>query len=576
MRFRSCRLGVSAVIAGAFLTAVSRAESPRNELLRLVPEDTAFCLVIQDLRGHSAALLQSPFVEQFAGSSLGKTLMQSPELRKLDGVEKFLQANLKVTWPQVRDEILGDALVFAYRTGPPGEPEKEQGLFLLRARDEDLLTKLIDQVNSLQRKSGEIKDVQERRHQQVAYTCRIKPHDRDFYWQRGPVLMFSGQEAMLHRAIELSQQSAPPATPPLARQLQQLGADSALAALWINPRAFQADLEHKAQTAKAEEAVFLKTFQKYWKALDGIAVFASVQEDLQLGIAMRARMDELPSPARRFLSAAAEPSELLSRVPNNALFAMTGRFDVPALIGIVDEFLTDEARKSVQKSLDQSVGKAAAQEIASGLGPEWGLWLSAPSAEERAWLPQLTAAVRVRSGDQETPVDQTLRAALNLFALLAVLNHNRTHADRLSFQTTRQGDVEVSSFANDKRFPAGLQPAFAFRDGYLVLSSSPRAIGQFAATPHREPALPNEEVPLVRLSVHGWRAYFNGRREALVKFLMDRSQLAQDQVERRLASVLAVLQFIERIELNQRTHQGQATLILRVKPAQPLRKQPEK
>src|SRR5262245_33700854 len=112
-----------------------RADTPADELLRLVPEDVGFCFVLRDLRGHAAGLLQSPFLEQFRQSPLSAPLRNDPEVAKLTGVDKYLKQFLGLDSTQIRDDILGDALVLAYRPGPPGRPEEEQGLVLVRARD---------------------------------------------------------------------------------------------------------------------------------------------------------------------------------------------------------------------------------------------------------------------------------------------------------------------------------------------------------------------------------------------------------------------------------------------------------
>src|SRR3954451_2545324 len=54
--------------------AARGADGPRDELLRYVPEGVGFCVVLQDLRGHGAAFLASPFLEQLRRSPLGESL----------------------------------------------------------------------------------------------------------------------------------------------------------------------------------------------------------------------------------------------------------------------------------------------------------------------------------------------------------------------------------------------------------------------------------------------------------------------------------------------------------------------
>ena len=132
MRF--ARFPVSIVLFSVVaLIAPLQAASPRDELLRFVPDDVGFCVVMQDLRVHAAELAASPFIEQLRASPAGAALRASKEIKQLDKVDKYLQKSLGVGWNQLRDDVLGDAVVFAYRPGPPGKPEQEEGLVLLRA-----------------------------------------------------------------------------------------------------------------------------------------------------------------------------------------------------------------------------------------------------------------------------------------------------------------------------------------------------------------------------------------------------------------------------------------------------------
>src|SRR5436309_3376469 len=48
--------------------------APRDEQLCFVPEDVCFCLVVQGVRSHAAALSASPFAQQFRRSAPGKAL----------------------------------------------------------------------------------------------------------------------------------------------------------------------------------------------------------------------------------------------------------------------------------------------------------------------------------------------------------------------------------------------------------------------------------------------------------------------------------------------------------------------
>src|SRR5712691_7819433 len=207
--------------------AVARAATPADELLRLVPEDVGFCLVVQDLRTHSAAFLQSPFFRRLSETGFGPA--GAPELAKLADVEKEFKKHLNLDWARLRDDVFGDAVVFAYRPGPPGKPDAEQGLVLVRARDAKLLADLVERLNTLQKSSGDLKEVEEREHQGLKYVRRVEKKQESFYYLKGPVLACSSQEKTLRQAIELDQTASVNEEPPIARQMRLLGVERGLA-----------------------------------------------------------------------------------------------------------------------------------------------------------------------------------------------------------------------------------------------------------------------------------------------------------------------------------------------------------
>src|SRR6202042_646360 len=72
----------TAVLWAAFALALAaplQAASPRDELLRFVPDDVGFCFVMQDLRVHATELADSPFVEQLRLSPVGAALRAANE-----------------------------------------------------------------------------------------------------------------------------------------------------------------------------------------------------------------------------------------------------------------------------------------------------------------------------------------------------------------------------------------------------------------------------------------------------------------------------------------------------------------
>src|SRR5262249_23927022 len=150
----------------------------------------------------------------------------------------------------------------------------------------------------------------------------------NFYCLRGPVLIFSGEEAMLRQAIDLEQGAAADAEPALSARLRAAGADKAGIALGANPPALDAPAEaNPAAAADPDQGTARKTFAACWKAVDEVVVSVDLGRDLSLSLALRGRPELLPPGVRRFLAETARPSELWRAFPDNALFALAVRFD---------------------------------------------------------------------------------------------------------------------------------------------------------------------------------------------------------------------------------------------------------
>jgi hypothetical protein len=521
-------------------------------------------------------VLGSAFAEQFRASPLGEALRNAPETRKLNAFAELLRNHLDVEWTRVRDQILGDCVVLAYRPGPPGKPEQEQGVLLLRAGDATLLANVLDRLNEVQKKAGDLKELKARRHQGKEYFCRVLPHEVQFYYLNGPVLAFTSREELLQRVMGLEGEGAA-AESWLARQLSRLGAAGDLATLWVNPRAFDAQLAEKAAHAQAGEATVLKTFLGYWQAVDGVALTASLNKGALEGrLAVQVREEKLPPAGRTMAAGEARASELWGCFPADAVLAVAGTVDAVAVTDLVSEFLPEEARKGLREAVDRgaaaALGRDVAKEVLPFLGPDWGFCVAAPPAGDRDWFPHVLWALRVRPGDNEKPLDQVLLDALNSAAILGVLGYNNSHPDPLSLKTVTQDKVEVKYLANDRGFPPGLQPAFAFKSGYLVLASSPAALRRFNPPASAGSAItPGGEVPLVRLSVRELCRFLKDRRQMLAVPVAEKHKLSREEAGLRLDRLVSSLQLFDRLELSRRVTPGQVTLVLRLRTAQPLK-----
>ncbi|MFO0929541.1 MAG: hypothetical protein U0736_21355 [Gemmataceae bacterium] len=559
-----------ALVALAAVLAPARAETPRDELLRYLPADVGFCLVVQDLRGRLGELTESPFAERWRRSVLGKELLASREWKQLRDLTAALEKHLGVGWKQFRDDILGDAVVLAFRPGPPGKPEEDQELLLVRAGNPRLLARLVARLNEVQRASGELTELEEREHRGVSYVRRVENRATSYYLLRGPVLLFTSKEPLLRLAIDAER--GEPAAGGFAARFRALGIARAPVALLVNPRAFDEAIAARAAADPGSRPIAL-----LWKGLQGFGLAVDTDADLRLTAAVRVRLADLPPAARRFFPKAADASALWATVPADALLAVGGRTSPAAWYELIGELLSPDGRRRFERELARSIGamlgRDVVRDVLPAVGPDWIAYLTAPTESSKSLLPSLTAAIRLARGSEDDPLDATIVQAIHSFAQLGVLAHNKAHPDRpLTVRTTTRGGIRIRSLVGAEVFPPGVEPSFALKGGFLVVGSTPAAVVGLRVPTETPPV--GAGAPLLRASVTELRAYLQAHRDRLTEAMTRQNRLTAEQAGARLAAVLAGLELVDRLELRQHTADGLLSFVLTVRPAAPLRKAP--
>ncbi len=473
------------VTLGSAACSPAQAPTPREELLRCVPKDFGLCLVINDLRAYAAKSETFPWLKSVKQSPLVQSFLASAELKDLVKFQQDLQKNLDIDWPTLRDDVLGDVVVLAYRPAPPDKPDADEGIVLLNARRPDLMTRLLNNLNRAQKANGELKSLETREHNGTTYTCRIEPTGTHYYMQNGGFFAFTAKEdllvAMIERKKEVNvamvpkvvkttkgdriidprpiipgKKILPEVSPPvnlLIDHLRRAGSARAMASLWINPRSFDADMRQLA--APGDKSSMLKTLGRYWDVLDGVVVSFAAEQQLEFKLSLMAREKDLPAASRRLFMEPPHTSELWKRFPDNALFAMAGRMDSGEFTDAAALFapLNSALLKAMQPiaalgDLDMNA------DIAPNVGPDWGVCVF-PAVEPKG-LPQGFAALAVRPGTGEVPVDQGLLSGVQSFARFWVFDYNRKHAAEPIRTRTLPRTIGKSSISPTTRssFPA--------------------------------------------------------------------------------------------------------------------------
>jgi len=552
-----------AVLAVWSVPAVAVA-GPRDDLLRLVPDDYTFCVVVQNLRDQAKAEGDSSFLKGLAESPFLKKFQTAPEAKKFQEALDTLLKELEVTPDQFANDIFGDALVFTYRKkGAPGLPETEDGLILLHARDPKLLGRLVERINELQTKAGELKAVEPVDGKDGKYFRRVataKGGPPGYYALRDNQLLFSINEPLLKETLAKRAVVAK-GEPPVAGRMKKLGVNDSPVVWLINPRSFDADIEQTARTGDGSEQTFVKAFAQYWKAVDGLGVFLNFSPAIEVGLAVNVRQGDLPPEGRKFFAEAGKRSPLWGRVPDDALFALVGRVHLESMAGMLGAFLTDQDRRKVLDGLADAarpfVDRKDLAALARGFGPDMGFWLMPPDPKAKTWCPQALVAVKVTPGQDGQQSERATLKGLDFLARLACLSNRE-----IEVFEERHGDVLVTGLASATLFPPGFRPCFAAKGGYVLVAGSPQTIVAFE--PPTGEATPDDEVPILRISVAAWRSYLMQHRKDLTGFLSRIHKTDPETLAAQLDAFLPVLDGLERVELVQRNGPDRVSLVVRL------------
>jgi hypothetical protein len=566
--------------AVAFLTGSltrAHAATPRDELLRFVPPSAGFCIILQDLRGHVARMGDSPFVKQLPDSPLGPALTKAKEVQKLFQIAGQFQLLFGMSIEDVRDKVLGDAVIFVYQPGPMDNPDEEQGLLMIRAQSAEPLRQLLDRLNELQRQAGDLKELEERSHRGIKYICRLESRTTTFYHLRGPILLVTSQESFLKSALETEQALGEDMAPPLARRLAEMGVEGALLTVWVNPRGFDAALDHQVaraeeeQTDRPNQLGFLQTFLRVWKAIDGIAIALVVEDDITVSLTLKVKEEELPPGLRNFIAGLGKPSVLWQTVPEDAILATGGRLDLPALLETVEAFLPESTRKDFRKGLQRAVGHPfgldAAEEVLPAVGPDWIFFLAPPPAESKQWAPQGVFAVRLTEGKGDTAVDRTVFDILNRLVQFGIVAHNLNNPDETIMYRRMKADAQdIRYLESDTFFPTGVQPAITLHEGFLVVGTSPDVVRNYTASLKKLVPAKDDSARLAWISFRALQSYIQSQMDPLAEEIARTHNLTVPEARRRLLAVFAGLHLLDECELRFHTPPGKATLRLSIKP----------
>lgn len=561
------RLCLLAVLAFAPIAAAN----PTRDLLRSVPPESTICFVAQDWKGHSERIAKSPFLALLKKSDLGQTLLNAEALEKILALEKVLTDSLHLTVEQLRDDILGDAIVYAYRPGAPDKPDDDTGVLMLKARNPKTLAKFLADFNDAQKQSGELKAVTEKKLGELTYFQRDKSDgSTEFYFQREGVFAFSKDERVIKQVLAL--EATPPKSAPFLDAYDKLGLSKAALAAIFHPRPLDAELQARITATKDDHGkAFLKQFARIWSSTNSVALAVELGADVDLALHASFDPKTLPAELKPFVGTP-KASALWSHIPTDALLALAGRLDLPQLLALAKTFLSQPGLKGLQDLIETqiapAVGKDAFPELLKSIGPDWGVWLTPPAKASKVALPGLTVALRVRSPEsKDTTLGDAVKMGLSFAFQMFRVEYNRTHDDQFTLKETKDDAGAIQHLENAKLLPPGVRPAFGQRGDFFLLASSPEAIQRF--DPMKDTAKA-DDTPFLRI---GWKAieqYLRTHGEELAKLFAGLTGKSATDVLKEFRDLQQIVELLDNLEVRQTGTVESTKWSLKLKLAAPL------
>jgi hypothetical protein len=568
------RAVLALVLTLAFaLPATAAPPAPRDEALRLAPDNFALVAVVQNLRDHVTAVSESPFTSWFPTTPLGKQLLGGADIKKITDSATPIFGALGVTPADVLDDLIGDAVVFAYTPAPGADPKGERSLILVRPRKVDTLIKVLDRLNDGQIRVKELKAVAIHRYAGATYAERQKPDGpSDFYCFCNGVFAFSSSEDEIKAVIDRDKSAAKDKPAPLVARLTKLGVADAAVVVLVNPRPLDAELAAKVKTAKPDEKAFLTKFAEVWAAADSAALYFALGTSAELGLSVQFDPAKLPASAKSWLVGERARSAVWNAIPDDAIAAVAGRVKVTDVLDFLGSLNAADDKPAVRETIEQALGPIIGKDklplVLDAIGPDWGVWIQPPAKGMKDAVPAVVGAVKVRTdGPKGAEASKALVQSLGHGFMLARIAYNTKHKDQLELHEEQDGDAVIRSLTGNG-LPAGFRPSFALKGGYLLVSTSPDAIKSFRAP--GEPK-PGGEVPFARFNATATRDYLTAHGAALVKLLSAAGVGDEKELAQQLDMLAQVLEPVEKVELLARGDATGVKLSLRVKLTKPLK-----
>ena len=381
----------------------------------------AVVVTVDGLRDQTSAFLKSRLADDLRRLPAVKAWLASEKYQHFERSRAQIETLLGANLTDVRDELLGDAVILALRLPPdaPADASQARGILLVQARDPALLKRLIRVVNTIQQESGELAGVAERQRNGTTYHVREFPAaaNRPAEWYVAypdGTFAFSNSEAMIQSVIDRKARGqdgkdgakAGPNVDPGLGELPRLKAvqgklpERALARLFVDPRQFERLLAGAPRPSKPSDARIMATLERYLAAVDYAGAALTWNDESIVIHSVETLNPSLLDPwLRRWAGDTRRVDPTLARVPPTALAVASGHVDALAFFDAIAQIVPDEDQPRLTNIETVLTGLLLGHDLRTkvlpGLGPGILAYLDAPAdTEEQGDAPGSKPAAR--------------------------------------------------------------------------------------------------------------------------------------------------------------------------------------
>lgn len=528
-----------------------------KELLASLPDDYTFSLVVNDLRLDQGTKL-SKLGEDKSTSQIVELLKSSEDWVRLTKIKDHLVRELGKSEDELAEVLFNGTIVLAYRKSAGKVPENESGALIIKPKNPKLLKDIIERVNQIQIKSGELKSVEEVAYK-IPYLRRVKSSpdaSSDFYNFDGQSLIFTSSETFLREVLERRHSKASVSNAALA--LTSLGLEKEPIFVLVNPRSFDVDVEAGLISSKPKDKPLAELFWKTWKAIDHLGVFISADPHPTLGLTVSAQPEKLPPLVRSIFGGFNRPLQIWNRIPESVLFGMA----LPINLNAVDDFFKmvlpkEDHAKMVDAVLAvvRPIGEELSwEQFLNSFGPEFAFWVSPPEPGSKNEDPSLAVVIPLNTIKEK----QSLKIASDGldFGVRFLSLTDRSYR----VATSEKDGVKIRTLSHP-RFPAGVEPSYAIKDESLIVASHPRMIKEYQLRPDKPKT--STESTLFRISGNAWQSYLKSGKNRILSVLAQ-DEKSRVEMDKAIDLVSQSFDVLDRVELNLSTESKRATLKLQL------------